>query len=170
MARKLFAQVNDQEKEIVLERSTPSSPWTLAGEGDPDIVPSAPSVFSVLRNGRSMRALVLKHDTENGTVRMRIDGKTYTVKLQSEQQRMMKTLGLDKTTVLVKEIKAPMPGMVLNIMVKAGDTVKKNDPLLVLEAMKMENVIKAPGDATVKSVSAVTGKAVEKGQLLVSFG
>jgi biotin carboxyl carrier protein len=48
--------------------------------------------------------------------------------------------------------------------------VKKNDPLLVLEAMKMENVIRAPGDATVSAIPAEQGKAVEKGQLLVSFG
>jgi biotin carboxyl carrier protein len=48
-------------------------------------------------------------------------------------------------------------------------TVKKNDPILVLEAMKMENVIKAPGDAVVSAIAAVKGKAVEKGQLLVSF-
>ncbi|MEX1131932.1 MAG: acetyl-CoA carboxylase biotin carboxyl carrier protein subunit, partial [Flavobacteriales bacterium] len=61
------------------------------------------------------------------------------------------------------------PGLVLNILVKAGDAVKKNDPVLVLEAMKMENVIRAPGDAVVSAVPAVQGKAVEKGQLLISF-
>ena len=62
-----------------------------------------------------------------------------------------------------------MPGLVLNILVKPGDAVKKNDPVLVLEAMKMENMIKAPGDAVVGAIAAETGKAVEKGQLLVSF-
>jgi biotin carboxyl carrier protein len=53
--------------------------------------------------------------------------------------------------------------------VKPGDAVKKNDPVLVLEAMKMENVIKAPGDAVVATVPAEKGKAVEKGHLLVTF-
>jgi biotin carboxyl carrier protein len=60
--------------------------------------------------------------------------------------------------------------MVLNILVKPGDTVKKGDPILVLEAMKMENLLKAPGDASIASIHAEKGKAVEKGQLLVSFG
>ena len=55
------------------------------------------------------------------------------------------------------------------MLVKEGDTVKKNDPLLVLEAMKMENVIKSAGDAVVKKIHAVERTAVEKGQILLSF-
>jgi ribonuclease HI len=79
-------------------------------------------------------------------------------------------LGLDKRAGMVSpELKAPMPGLVLNVLVKVGDAVRKNDPVLVLEAMKMENVIKAPGDAVVAQVHAVQGKAVEKGQLLLLF-
>ena len=60
-------------------------------------------------------------------------------------------------------------GTVLSLLVKEGDTVKKNDPLLVLEAMKMENVIKSAGDAVVKKIHAVERTAVEKGQILLSF-
>jgi biotin carboxyl carrier protein len=168
MARKLFATINDKD-EVVLERASTSSPWSIPGEGEPDLVATGPSMFSVIRNGRSHKVLVLKEDLENRSVRLRIGGKTYTVKLQDEQERMMRTLGLDKAVMKVSEIKAPMPGMVLNVLVKPGDSVKKNDPILVLEAMKMENMIKAPGDAVVKAVPAEKGKAVEKGQLLVSF-
>jgi biotin carboxyl carrier protein len=169
MAKQLFATVNGADGEIVLERATPHAPWSIAGEGTADLVRSGPSQFSLVRNGKSHRVLVLKEDRENNTVRMRIGGSTYTVKLQDEQSRLMKTLGLEKATVKVREIKAPMPGLVLNILVKPGDAVKKNDPVLVLEAMKMENVIRAPGDAVVSAVPAVQGKAVEKGQLLISF-
>lgn len=167
---KLYATVNAKEDSIVLERSSPSAPWTPAGEGSADLVRTGASTFSFVRNGRSHRVLVLKEDKENGTVRLRVGAHTYTVQLQDDRSRLMQTLGLDKTATKVKEIKAPMPGMVLNILVKPGDVVKKNDPILVLEAMKMENMIKAPGDATVSVVHAEKGKAVEKGQLLVSFG
>ncbi|HRF78900.1 MAG TPA: acetyl-CoA carboxylase biotin carboxyl carrier protein subunit [Flavobacteriales bacterium] len=167
---KLYATVNAKEDAIVLERTSPSAPWVPAGEGSTDLVRTGPSTFSLVRNGRSHRVLVLKEDKENGTVRLRIGAHTYTVQLQDDRSRLMQTLGLDKAATKVKEIKAPMPGMVLNILVKPGDTVKKNDPILVLEAMKMENMIKAPGDATVSAVHAEKGKAVEKGQLLVSFG
>lgn len=166
---KLYATVNAKEEAIVLERTSSSAPWTPAGENVADLVRTGPSTFSLVRNGRSHRVLVLKEDKENGTVRLRIGAHTYTVQLQDDRSRLMQTLGLDKAATKVKEIKAPMPGMVLNILVKPGDTVKKNDPVLILEAMKMENMIKAPGDATVSAVHAEKGKAVEKGQLLVSF-
>ena len=169
MARKLFARVNDRTEEIVLERSKPSSAWSIPGEEGPDLKAPGPSQFSLIREGRSHRILILKEDRENGIVRMRIGGRNYSVKLQDEQVRMMRTMGFDSATAKVSEIKAPMPGLVINVIVKAGDTVKKGDALLVLEAMKMENVIKAPADAVVSAVPAEQGKAVEKGQLLVSF-
>jgi biotin carboxyl carrier protein len=72
-------------------------------------------------------------------------------------------------TKKVNDIKAPMPGMVLNILVKEGDTVKKGDAILVLEAMKMENILKSPTDGLIKKIAAVKGTAVEKNQLLIQF-
>jgi len=164
---KLHATVNT--KEITLERATPAASWTPVGDTNLDLVRTGPSSFSLVRNGKSHSVLVLKEDVENQTVRLRIGAHTYTVELQDDRSRLLQTLGLDKATKKVSEIKAPMPGMVLNILVKAGDSVKKNDPVLVLEAMKMENVIKAPGDAMIATVHAEKGKAVEKGQLLISF-
>jgi biotin carboxyl carrier protein len=69
----------------------------------------------------------------------------------------------------ITEVKAPMPGLVLNVMVAAGDHVSKDSPLLVLEAMKMENVIKSATDGVVKRVAAVKGVPVEKGAVLIEF-
>lgn len=166
---KLYATINAGEETIVLERASPSGAWTPSGDGAVDLVRTGSASFSLVRNGRSHRILVLKEDKESGTVRLRIGAHTYTVQLQDERKRLMHTLGLDKHAQKVREVKAPMPGMVLNILVRNGDTVKKNDPLLVLEAMKMENLIKAPGDAVVAEVHVEKGKAVEKGQMLVSF-
>jgi biotin carboxyl carrier protein len=62
-----------------------------------------------------------------------------------------------------------MPGLVLRVLVEPGQKVTKGEPLLVLEAMKMENMIKAPGDAIVSSVKAQLGQAVEKNQILIDF-
>lgn len=166
---KLYATINSADVSLELERKTPSAPWALTGEGAPDLIKTGPSSYSLVHKGRSYRVLVLKEDRENNTVRLRIGSGTYTVQLEDEQSRMMHTLGMDKAVKKVREIKAPMPGLVLNVLVKPGDAVKKNDPVLVLEAMKMENVIKAPGDAVVSSIQTEKGKAVEKGQLLVSF-
>jgi len=166
---KLYATINSAEGPVELERKATSAPWSLVGEGAPDLVRTGPSSYSLVHNGRSYRVLVLKEDRENNTVRLRIGSGSYTVQLQDEQSRMMHTLGVDKAVKKVREIKAPMPGLVLNIMVKPGDVIKKNDPILVLEAMKMENLIKAPSDSIVSSVQAEQGKAVEKGQILVCF-
>jgi biotin carboxyl carrier protein len=62
-----------------------------------------------------------------------------------------------------------MPGMVLNVLVNEGQTVKKGDALLVLEAMKMENILKSPAEGTIKKITAVKGTAVEKNQILIQF-
>lgn len=165
---KLFAAISGTGTELILERATPAGAWSLTGT-DADVVRTGPAQFSVLVNGQSHRVLVLKEDKENRIVRLRVGARTCTVKLEEEQDRLMQTLGLDKAARKAGDLKAPMPGLVLNVLVKPGDRVKKNDPVLVLEAMKMENVIKAPADAEVTAVPAEKGKPVEKGQLLIRF-
>jgi len=170
MPRKLYAHINRSEAPLVLERPTPDGPWIPAGVERLDVQAVGAGTFSVLIDGRSVRATVVKEDRAAGLVKLRIGGRMYSVRLEDERARLVQALGLDKGRGgVVPELKAPMPGLVLNILVKVGDTVRKNDPLLVLEAMKMENLIKAPGDAVVTQVHAVQGRAVEKGQLLLSF-
>ncbi|HBL37742.1 MAG TPA: acetyl-CoA carboxylase biotin carboxyl carrier protein subunit, partial [Flavobacteriales bacterium] len=68
-----------------------------------------------------------------------------------------------------RHVEAPMPGKVLEVKVASGDQVKAGDALLVLEAMKMENVLRAPRDGVVERVDAVVGIAVEKGAALVTY-
>ena len=66
-------------------------------------------------------------------------------------------------------VKAPMPGLVLDILVEAGQSVNKGDNLLILEAMKMENIIKASGNGVVKNININKKDAVEKNQLLIEM-
>jgi biotin carboxyl carrier protein len=83
---------------------------------------------------------------------------------------LLKQLGMDKGAAgKVAEVKAPMPGLVLKIIAQAGTVVSKGDALLVLEAMKMENVIKSPTDGTIASIEVQQGKTVEKNQVMVRF-
>lgn len=67
------------------------------------------------------------------------------------------------------KVNAPMPGKILKVNVSAGQTVKKGDVLIVLEAMKMENEISAPQDGTVATVECAAGDSVESGKVLVSL-
>ena len=62
-----------------------------------------------------------------------------------------------------------MPGLVLGISINAGEKVTKGDTLLILEAMKMENVIKSPTDGVIKSIAVKKGETVEKNQVILNF-
>ena len=83
---------------------------------------------------------------------------------------LIKSMGIERgRTKLVNAIKAPMPGLILEINVSVGQEVKENDPLLILEAMKMENCFLSPRDGVIKSIAVEKGNAVDKGQLLIEF-
>ncbi len=68
------------------------------------------------------------------------------------------------------EVKAPMPGLALRFNVKVGDTVKKNDILMIMEAMKMENEIYSPCDGTITAISVNQGDQLQSGDLLITIG
>jgi biotin carboxyl carrier protein len=101
---------------------------------------------------------------------IKVNGETYKLSAKDEYDQLLKSLGMDSSfSSKLSEIKAPMPGMVLDIIVKDGVTVNKGDSLLVLEAMKMENVLKSPGEGIVKQIKIKKGDKVEKNQVLILF-
>lgn len=123
-----------------------------------------------LMNNRSYNVEVVSMDAESKTVVIKVNGTLYTVELKDRYDDLMKSLGMEggsKNKVSV--LKAPMPSMVLDILVKEGDAVEKDTPLLILEAMKMENVIKSPTSGSIKKIVAVKGTAVEKNVVLMEF-
>ncbi len=135
-----------------------------------DVIPTGLRTFHILRNNRSFHAEVISADYEKKELAIRVNGTRYDVRLADTYDQLVRKLGLAAGSAqVVKDIKAPMPGLVLQISVGPGDTVEKGDPLLILEAMKMENVLKAPGSGTVKKVSVNQGQAVEKNQLLIEM-
>ena len=69
-----------------------------------------------------------------------------------------------------EEVKAPMPGLILRLNVKVGDTVKKNDEIVIMEAMKMENPIYAPCDGTVSSIAVNQGDQIQADDLILTIG
>jgi len=83
--------------------------------------------------------------------------------------QLRKTAGMSSETAVARQLKAAMPGLVIEVKIKPGDKVTKGQPLLVLEAMKMENIIKAQWEATVKAVHVSGGMSVEKGDELLEF-
>jgi biotin carboxyl carrier protein len=126
--------------------------------------------FHVLVNNRSYNAEVVGIDSNAKTFSFKINGRRYVVRLKDKFDVLLETMGLNNNAAgKVNKVKAPMPGLIIELRVKDGDAVKKGDPLVVLEAMKMENIIKAVGDGTVKSVRVKKGDSVEKNQILIEF-
>ena len=124
----------------------------------------------ISRDGKKYIARLLAIDSENKTITIKIDGDRFEVKLTDEYDVLLQSLGMDAaSTKKVNELKAPMPGVVVDIVVSVGDSVVKDDPLVVLEAMKMENMLKSPTDGVIKSVNINKGDTVEKNRVLVNF-
>lgn len=136
-----------------------------------DLIQISKNEYHALVNGKSARISIKKINKAEKTMTATVNGKACTISITDKMDSLLKNMGLEN--VLVKkmnELKAPMPGLVLEVLVKRGDSVVKGDPLLVLEAMKMENIIKSAGDGVVKDIKVNTKDAVDKNQVLITFG
>ena len=124
--------------------------------------------FSILIGTKSYNAELIHLDSASKTACIKVNGNKYDIVLKDQYDDLLKSLGIDAgAEKKINDIKAPMPGLVLKVLVKDGDVIKKGDNLLVLEAMKMENSIKAPADATIKAVKITAGDKVEKNQVMI---
>jgi biotin carboxyl carrier protein len=126
--------------------------------------------YHIINQLKSYNAEVISFNTAEKTAEIKINNNIYTVTAKDQFDILLDKLGLSSlTSVRISELKAPMPGLVLKIFVGEGAEVKKGDNLFILEAMKMENIIKAPADVIVKSVKIKPDDKVEKGQVLLQF-
>ncbi len=148
---------------------------TIAGslngsEFNADIIKVRDEVYHLIKDNVSYSLEVVKHIPEEKKLVVKINNTVYNLDIKDKYDDLLHSLGLDNlATKKVNDIKAPMPGMVLNILVTEGQEVKKGDALIVLEAMKMENILKSPTDGTIKKIAINKGIAVEKNQLLIQF-
>ncbi|MEX0275528.1 MAG: acetyl-CoA carboxylase biotin carboxyl carrier protein subunit [Flavobacteriaceae bacterium] len=134
-----------------------------------DMVALGGTAYHVIHETRGYTVEVLPgSDPKNPCVI--VNGNRYTVNIQDAHDLLVKQMGLGTGTAQkINDIKAPMPGLILEINATPGQEIKKDDQLLILSAMKMENMILAPGDGIVKSVLAKEGEAVEKGQVIIAL-
>tara|TARA_B110000503_G_scaffold136700_1_gene219548 strand:+ start:711 stop:1241 length:531 start_codon:yes stop_codon:yes gene_type:complete len=126
--------------------------------------------FHILRNRKSYSVEVVGSDEMKKIFDLKVNNNIYTAKVEDRFDLLLQQLGMDNlTSNVAKELKAPMPGLVLKIEVEVGQSIKEGEALVVLEAMKMENVLKSPADVIVKSIAVTEGNAVEKNQVLIEF-
>jgi biotin carboxyl carrier protein len=126
--------------------------------------------FHIIKDHKSYTAEVLNADYKTKTFEIRVNNNLYPLKVEDRFDLLLQKLGMeDLAAAGITELKAPMPGLVLSTSVEVGQEVKEGEPLIVLEAMKMENVLKSPADVVIKAIAVEKGQAVEKNQLLIEF-
>ncbi len=123
-----------------------------------------------LRTGTGNYHVQLLERQPNGYLLFQVNGKLYRTHVKDEIQQLLSEMGFN-TGPGTGEIRmtAPMPGKVLQILVDEGGDVNAGDPLVILEAMKMENELRAPGNGRIHAIHCRTGSSVEKHQVLVTI-
>lgn len=135
-----------------------------------DLIQISDGCFHILINHKSYRAEVVKADSATKTFTLKVNGNVYSVTLKDKLDLLLEKMGMNSSgSGKANHVKAPMPGLIIDLRVKEGDTVMPGDALLILEAMKMENMIKASAQSVVKSVKVKKGDSVEKNQVLIEF-
>lgn len=133
-----------------------------------DMIKLADDKFHFIFQDTSYTIELISKDETGKEMVILVNGEKQQVKLHDDYDELLHKLGLDKLhSHKMNEVKAPMPGLVLRMMVSEGDIVAKGDALLVLEAMKMENILKATGEGKVKKIIVQVKQAVEKNQVLI---
>ncbi|WP_242926669.1 biotin/lipoyl-containing protein [Pontibacter vulgaris] len=151
----------DIQKDAILLNGTPFN-W--------DIAPIGPNTFHIIKDSKSYTAELIEADYQSKTFTFKINGVKQTVSAKDRFDLLLDKLGMSNANAKqVNDVKAPMPGLILEIKVQPGQEVKKGDPIMILEAMKMENILKSPGDGIVKEVKVQPRQNVEKNQVLIQF-
>jgi len=135
-----------------------------------DVIETTTDQFHVLQNNSSTKVSVLHSDFNNKKYTVKVNNNSYDVNINNDLDQLIEALGFEVgATKQVNDVKAPMPGLILEINVIEGQEIKEDDTLLILEAMKMENVITSPREGIIKSIKIKQGETVDKNSLLIEF-
>jgi len=135
-----------------------------------DVVKLDKNKFHVIINNSSYNIELLAKDENAKNQIILVNGQKQSVEIKDKYDDLLKQLGMDKLMGnKANLLKAPMPGLVLKVLVTEGQAVKKGDGLLILEAMKMENIIKAATDGMVKKIHIEEKNIVDKNQKMIEF-
>lgn len=149
-----------------------SKPFCFEVNGKPvelDAYLNRNGMLCFLYNNHSYQAELVSYNENDKVAVIKLNNARYEVKLKDDTDLLLEQLGIIGKSHKVRHIKAPMPGLVLSINVKEGDRVNKGDGLLILEAMKMENLIKAHSDGKIKKIHIAKGAKVEKNQPMIEM-
>lgn len=166
----LKVKVNNAEHQIEFDASDNSKGKLNGKDFSLDLINVKEGSFHLLKNNKSFNIEIVKADYSDKEFVIQVNGNKYTLNVKDKFDLLLKDLGMENlASAKINEVKAPMPGLVLDILVQAGTEVKKGDALMILEAMKMENILKSPADGKVKKINIEKKQAVEKNQVLIFF-
>lgn len=138
--------------------------------GQLDVQQKSENTVHLIHENKSVDVKIISTDFINKKYTISVNSNHYQIEIGSPLDALINSMGLARGAVTaIKDIKAPMPGLILDVSVKPGDNVKEGDYLLVLEAMKMENALMASRDGVVKAIAVAKGDTVDKGQLLIEM-
>lgn len=138
--------------------------------GKLDIIKEGENSYHILFNKKSYRISVQDFCPKSKQISLLINGSKQKIELKDQYDLLVEKMGLnERSTTNEKLILAPMPGVVIDVLAKENAEVNESDPLLILEAMKMENVLKSPASGKVKSILIKQGDPVDKNQLLIEL-
>jgi biotin carboxyl carrier protein len=134
------------------------------------IVSREGNIVKLFFDHKAYEAVIKDFDHQTKKAWINVSGFDFRIKINEPLDKLINDLGFLKAAKhSVKEIKSPMPGMVVNIFVKEGDSVLEGEKLLTLEAMKMENILKSPGEGIIKKINIEKTQSVDKNQILIEF-
>ncbi len=144
--------------------------WVAQTNPNVSFIPQSENTLLIQTKNQTIQVRCVGIDKTNKTVTLLYNNQKYSAKITEPMDELLKSMGLENALVQkISEVKAPMPGLVLDVLVSPGDTVEIGQKILVLEAMKMENAIKSPTAGVVASINVSKGQAVDKNYILIRF-
>jgi acetyl/propionyl-CoA carboxylase alpha subunit len=165
---KYIVLVNDERKAVSVGAEGVTYENAMPLEAELSDIEGSP--IRMLKIGSRVYRVVVQRLQGRGRYTLWIDGYRFEAEALDERTRAIRDVSAAAAgPVGPAPVRAPMPGLIVRVNVKVGDTVKAGQGLIVMEAMKMENELRATADGIVKSVDVTPGTAVEKGALLVAL-
>ena len=164
-----MAKIKVEDQSIEVSKSD-SGVYSIDGkEVKADLIQRSKSLYHLILNDHSYKIEILEKDSLNGNLKIRVNNRIFETHHTFKLEDLLKSMGMEAGKKKLQDIKAPMPGLVLEVLISEGQEVKEGDDLIILEAMKMENALKAPQDGIIGSIAVDQQDKVDKNQVLLSY-
>lgn len=163
------ARINEQDFEIDFSNPEKSEGSINGASFKIDRVEIEQGSFHVIKDHKSYVVRVIQLNKPENWVELSVNGNRYRVEITSELDQLISSFGFEKSIPKVNDLKSSMPGKVIKILINKGGSVEENEPVLILEAMKMENLVKSPISGEIASINVQEGDTINKGDILLKF-